>query len=389
VSIIHLFAGDPERREEQMTTEIAVIDLFTGAGGLTQGWYDAARSMEISTRTVASVEIDPEAAATYRENFGTRGQFEGPIEHWLTSGPVPAADVILGGPPCQGFSTLGKRDINDERNFLWRKYAETIVRAQPEYFVLENVVPFLKSVEFEAFQAETLPGRPLQEYVLEPFILSAVDFGSPQNRKRAVVIGRKRDAPSVGLLTPTHYGEERTVRDAFAGISFTPDGIDLPARRTSEGFAGPFRSDELHLGRRYSQLSLDRFAAIPRGGNRFDIPDALLAPCWKSHKSGSADVMGRLHWDRPSVTVRTEFFKPEKGRYLHPQADRAITHYEAARLQGFPDDFRWVGSKVSIAKQIGNAVPVDLARAVSRSILTAISAMRAADPEPDRSEPAA
>ena len=100
-----------------------------------------------------------------------------------------------------------------------------------------------------------------------------------------------------------------------------------------------------------------------------DLPLELLAPCWVNHTTGSGDVMGRLHWDRPSVTIRTEFFKPEKGRYLHPEADRAITHLEAARLQGFSDEHLWVGSKTSIAKQIGNAVPKWLGEAIARSLL--------------------
>lgn len=91
----------------------------------------------------------------------------------------------------------------------------------------------------------------------------------------------------------------------------------------------------------------------------------MKARCWIGHTTGSADVMGRLHWDKPSVTIRTEFFKPEKGRYLHPVEDRAITHYEAAILQGFPVDYRWVGSKTQVARQIGNAVPVQLSHALA------------------------
>jgi DNA (cytosine-5)-methyltransferase 1 len=114
---------------------------------------------------------------------------------------------------------------------------------------------------------------------------------------------------------------------------------------------------------------LKRFEHIPVGGNRFDLPDSLMAPCWRKHKSGSGDVMGRLRWDRPSVTIRTEFFKPEKGRYLHPTASRAISHYEAALIQGFPPTHRFVGSKTAIAKQIGNAVPIPLGEAIARQLL--------------------
>jgi DNA (cytosine-5)-methyltransferase 1 len=127
---------------------------------------------------------------------------------------------------------------------------------------------------------------------------------------------------------------------------------------------------ELHFTRQVTSLSLARYRSIPYGGNRFDLPDELRSPCWRRHRSGAADVMGRLRWEEPSVTIRTEFFKPEKGRYLHPTQDRSITHYEAALLQGFPDDFLWSGTKSAIARQIGNAVPVPLARAIAAHLLS-------------------
>ena len=99
-----------------------------------------------------------------------------------------------------------------------------------------------------------------------------------------------------------------------------------------------------------------------------DLPDELKAPCWVGHRSGSGDVMGRLNWDKPSVTIRTEFWKPEKGRYLHPAADRPITLMEGALLQGFPEDYLWCGSKTEIGRQIGNAVPIALSAAIGRHL---------------------
>ena len=201
-------------------------------------------------------------------------------------------------------------------------------------------------------------------------MLNAADYGAPQARRRAVLIGHRRDTPFPGWPTTTHEKNHRTVEQAFAAIQ-TPLANDLPTRPyVFEGreFAGPFETHELHVARRYSDLSLRRFACIRPGGNRFQIQEHLLAPCWKKHHSGSGDVMGRLHWERPSVTIRTEFFKPEKGRYLHPVEHRAITHLEAALLQGFPLDYKWVGSKVSIARQIGNAVPIPLGRAIGECI---------------------
>ena len=136
-----------------------------------------------------------------------------------------------------------------------------------------------------------------------------------------------------------------TVREAIG---------DLPLEPT-EG--------DWHLSRNPTAKSLARYKAIPPGGNRFDIPEDLLPSCWKNKPTGTTDVMGRLQWDRPCLTIRTEFFKPEKGCYLHPEAHRPITHREAARLQTFPDDFEFRGSKIEVARQIGNAVPPSLALA--------------------------
>ena len=136
---------------------------------------------------------------------------------------------------------------------------------------------------------------------------------------------------------------------------------DLPRR--TKGVA--IRSEDkppldLHFGRKPTDMSMERYKAVPVGGNRFDLqknrPD-ITPDCWIRKKSGGTDLFGRLWWDRPSVTIRTEFFKPEKGRYLHPTANRPISHREAARLMSFPDDFVFVGSKIDIARQIGNAVP--------------------------------
>lgn len=347
---------------------IRVLDLFAGAGGLTQGLHDASSRFKIA----GAVEMDIAAAATYKKTFGAE-VFAGRIEDWLRDHDVPAVDVVVGGPPCQGFSSLGRQALDDARNQLWRQYAEAVRRAGPQYFVMENVPQFLKSPEFAIFSETTQADGPLADYAITPYTLNAADFGAPQARKRVVVIGRHKDLPDPGAPQQTHAGKHMTVREAFQRIRRLVTEQDLPDGRfvqvdSETALRGEFKTPELHLTRNYTDLSLRRFAAIPLGGNRFDLPYELKAPCWRKHTTGSADVMGRLHWDRPSVTIRTEFFKPEKGRYIHPVEDRAITHYEAARLQGFPDDFKWVGSKTAIARQIGNAVPIPLGTEIGKHL---------------------
>lgn len=359
---------------------IEVLDLFAGAGGLSAGLHQA----NVGFETVAAVEMDREAAASFEATFGPGIVNAMPIERWLVDGSVPASvDVVVGGPPCQGFSLLGKRDLDDARNSLWRHYAETIRRTSPKFFVMENVAAFGKSVEFEKLNEEASPSGALSEYRFELAVLNAADYGAPQARKRAVVIGHHRDLPRPGLPAATHAGEPSgdmlphvTVRDAFSGVSPKPDADHLIGIRSYEFggqlFAGKYEPSELHWSRSYTRLSLDRFAWIPEGGNRFNLPDHLKAPCWRKHQTGSGDVMGRLRWDKPSVTIRTEFFKPEKGRYIHPEENRAITHYEAALLQGFPTSHRFVGSRTAIARQIGNAVPVQLGEAIGRHLAAAM-----------------
>jgi DNA (cytosine-5)-methyltransferase 1 len=143
--------------------------------------------------------------------------------------------------------------------------------------------------------------------------------------------------------------------------------------------AGGFKLHEINIGRNYQAKSIERYDLIPPGGNRTALPDRLLYDCWKNH-TGSQDVLGRLEWSKPALTIRTEFFKPEKGRYLHPQwsqngrrFNRALTHAEAALIQGFDDQHLWCGTKVEIARQIGNAVPPPLAQAVAQKIMKALT----------------
>lgn len=339
-----------------MAARYRVIDLFAGCGGLTQGFVETGRF-----ESVAAVEIDVDAAATYRENFGDHVH-NGDIAVWLQQQTLPEADVVVGGPPCQGFSNLGLRNLNDPRNSLWRHYVQTIKRVRPRVFVMENVPDFFKSGQFKLLLAETRPDGALRDYEIDFDIVDASHYGAAQKRRRALVIGKRRDLPPLPFPEPRTALVPLTVREALRGVPLSVEETQLPRK------FGPYTSLELHLTRNFEDISRRRFAAIPEGGNRFDIDLDDQAPCWKKHKTGSGDVMGRLRWDQPSVTIRTEFYKPEKGRYLHPVENRPITHYEATLLQGFPSDFKWIGSKTSIGRQIGNAVPVPLARAVAKDL---------------------
>lgn len=354
--------------------QLRLLDLFAGAGGLSAGFHRVAGDR---VQVVAAVEADRAAAATFSANFKDVRVYNGLIEDWLRDEIVPRVDIVVGGPPCQGFSNLGKRDEDDERNGLWECYAEAVARARPLYFVLENVPQFARSDQFELLRKQTRPGGLLENYDFEPRILNSAHYGAPQLRKRVVVIGHSKEIPAPGFPKPTapEASGWLTVADAWTGLGKVSEETRPPARTFSfDGVEldGPYVLSELHLMRRYKEISLRRFAAIPPGGNRSHLPDELQMNCWRRHTSGAMDVMGRLSFDRPSVTIRTEFTKPEKGRYLHPSEDRAITIAEGARLQGFPDDYKFVGSLTQITKQIGNAVPVQLSEAIAAHLLKQI-----------------
>lgn len=319
--------------------------------------------------------MDRDAAATFSVNHPTAEVLHADIREVVGSGTIADCDVVVGGPPCQGFSRLGNGDPRGIYNDLWRAYVSALIEASPRYFVMENVPQFASSPERAFFEHEVESGL-LRDYeIAEIKSLNAADYGVAQNRKRMVILGTRKGEPFFNYPNPTHQNP-LTVSDALAGLKISVTETQLPERKINFKGAerpGPFLSHELHVARNYTPLSLERFSYIGKpGGNRFDLPERLQPKCWLEHRNGATDVMGRLYENKPSVTIRTEFFKPEKGRYLHPSENRAITHFEAIRLMGFPDTYLWVGSKTSIAKQIGNAVPPPLAAAVGESLLSTL-----------------
>lgn len=335
-----------EAREKGKIRVLTVVDLFAGAGGFTLGFVQA------GFVPVFAVEFDKAAAETYEANFGP---------HCVSKDindikDFPAADIIIGGPPCQGFSNLGAHLPNDPRNQLWRHYVRAVDQIRPRVFVVENVPPLLNSEEGQELIRETRA----MGYAVEGRILIAADYGAPQVRKRTIIIGSRigpvvfpeqtNIKPGKRTLLNRHLPDWVSVRQVIGDLPFEPTGYSL------------------HIGRNPTPKSLQRYKHIPPGGNRWNLPRDLMPECWKRKTKGGTDLFGRLRWDEPSVTIRTEFFKPEKGRYLHPEAHRPITHREAARIQCFPDDFTFKGSKIAIAKQIGNAVPVRFAYAIAQAV---------------------
>lgn len=364
-----------------------MLDLFAGSGGLTRGFLDEGRFA-----TVGAVELDSAAAATYAANFDPSGAhtFVGDVAEFVD---VPEVDLVIGGPPCQGFSALGNRDPDDVRNQLWREFVRVVRESNARMFVFENVDRFARTPEFGLLRRAAGEGGELAEFRTQVFRLNAADFGTPQKRIRTIVVGSRIgpvDEPvqSHARLPLDGLPKWRSLREAFLGgpVLLEPDVREtwLPESTIDfQGVAieGPFKLRELHVTRNYNLTSQIRYAHIAPGQGRFQLPEDLQYPCWRRHSTGAADVLGRLRWDEPSVTIRTEFFRPEKGRFLHPQwenggeqINRALTHAEAAVVQGFDERHMWCGSKAAIARQIGNAVPPPLARAIAGPVAARLAA---------------
>jgi DNA (cytosine-5)-methyltransferase 1 len=330
------------------------LDLFAGAGGLSLGLHRAGGLARFA------VETDGECVETYRRNFPDVQILQQDVRDIDLEGI--AVDAVVGGPPCQGFSSLGRRRDDDPRNQLTLEVLRCAWSIRARAVVIENVPKFIDSPHAAHLTARFRD----MGYAVKTGVVNCADFGVPQRRSRALFVAAERGLP---LPWPrrTHGGpgqpRHRTVADAFARLPFDPDGRNR------------------HDSRNLSDAYLERFRSIGEGGSRHELPPDLVLPCWRD-ASGHHDVLGRLEWHKPATTIRTEFFRPEKGRFLHPVADRPITAREAARVQSFPDSFVFPDSHTlySLGRQIGNAVPPLLGEALGRALATTIREATGSEP---------
>lgn len=350
-----------------------LIDLFCGAGGMSYGFVDKAFCGVFEC--VAAVDFDEASIRTHSANI-PGPSFAMTVDDWLRDHEVPPADVVIGGPPCQGFSLLNKNRTGDERRALWEPFLEVVERSRASVFVMENVAELYRSPEL----ADIRKRADELGFDTDAEILNTADYGVAQTRKRTIILGWHRKHFSSRPIfppLPTHSDKDRhsnlprwrTVRDEI-------DDLPAPINTEIEGKG----TLSLHIRRNPTDKSVARYKAVPVGGNRFDLQrnaPEITPACWVRKTSGGTDLFGRLWWDRPSVTIRTEFFKPEKGRYLHPDQHRPITHREAARIMGFPDEFEFCGTKVEIARQIGNAVPPRFAAALGDMVAGILTPLKA------------
>src|SRR5258706_7375951 len=330
-----------------------VIDLFCGAGGLSLGLRAAGFT------PVFAADNDEKSLETYRRNLGNHAlcldlssvrsdELARLIRDSISHDP----DVVCGGPPCQGFSIQRRGSSEDVRNGLYARFAEIAVSLNPRAIVIENVpTVFGKkggAEVREAFRTLTNAG-----YVVHQGILQAADYGVPQYRRRAFIIGLHTAVNATGLQWPpprTSAATHLTVRDAIGDLPEPPADFSEHPHVAN------------HVRVRMSEINLRRIRHVPEGGGRMDVPPELQLKC---HRQGNGhrhlDVYGRLRMDAPSGTITAMLDNFTRGRFANPTADRNITGREGARLQTFPDDFVFFADKKSVARQMGNAVPPKLA----------------------------
>ena len=344
----------------------SVIDLFAGVGGLSLGFEKQGFDVLIAN------EYDASIAAAYSENHKNTKMIVGDITSLDLKDTFGAyagkIDVVIGGPPCQGFSQKGQRKtIHDKRNFLFKYYVAVVELVKPKYFVMENV-PNLLTAEGGYFLKEIEELFNNMGYSLEHGVLNASDYGVPQSRRRAVIIGKLNGIPP---KLPEPKSSKVTIWDAISDLAYLESGegtYEQPYKNAPESdYQKLLRGNSTklynHVVTKHSPLALERLAMIPPNAGKEVLPKEHLT---KSIYSGT---WTRMRKDEISVTITTRFDTPSSGKFTHPFLDRAITVREAARIQSFPDDFIFVGNKGSQMKQVGNAVPPLLAAAIAEVIM--------------------
>lgn len=319
-----------------MMRKFRFIDLFCGAGLFSEGFRAA------GLKPVAALDLDAFAVSSYNRNVAKVAQ----CQSVSRSVALPEADVLIAGPPCQGFSTLGRRDAADDRNKLSMELPFLADRTGAKLVVVENVPPFLASAPWSEMARQFA----LRGYGVQTMILDAADYGAPQIRHRAFTFASR--VGHVGKPSPS-FGRA-TIGAAFAGI-----------------VAG----DPLHVWPEPTAVQRQRFELIPPLGDKRDILRANPSGCpksWSEMGAQATDVWGRMDINAPSNTLRCRFQNPSTGRYIHPTENRVISLREAARIQGIPDRWVFEGHRTAIQRQIGNGVPVPLAKAVASSVLAVL-----------------
>jgi DNA (cytosine-5)-methyltransferase 1 len=362
---------------------LTVVDLFCGAGGLSSG-FSAARGIRGEQyEIVYAVDHDRQAMQTFRANHfndsdktvrGCCDEIDEVHASQILSAiqPQTEVDVLIGGPSCQGVSPAGLRNPDDKRNQMILAFVRLVKELRPKWFVMENV-PGLTHQNNRELLAEVLKllGK-IKGYQVAGDVLLAADYGVPQFRYRLFLIGTRTGGPirfpSPSFFPPNEAGQEcyKTVLDAIGDLArIKPTELDPGENPISRHGMVPN-----HCCRQITEINRRRIATVRRGYDWRDIPIKLLpARYFTTRSSDQKGSYGRLAWDWPAYTVTNSSLNITAGAFTHPDHDRCLSVREAARLQSFPDDYVFHGSLEAQYRQVGNAVPPLLAKAVAETIL--------------------
>lgn len=349
-----------------------ILDLFCGAGGFS---YGMEQNPQFST--VIALDNDTHVGETFKKNMPHADVIIGDITNdeikkdIINKAKDLGVNMIIGGPPCQGYSNKGKKlGLADPRNFLFREYLNFVKELQPDVFVIENVKTLL-SASNGWFKDEIVKEISSLGYTVEFGVMNASNYGVPQARERAIFICSKHNAISLPAPTVTKI---TTVRDAIEDLAYLNSGEGEFKQEylieAKSDYQKLMRKDSKHLhnhiASKHKQVAIDKLTLIPPEKGKECLPAEMHG------KQKFKTTWGRLKWDEASPTIDTRFDAASNGTNNHPFLHRAITPREAARIQSFDDKFIFMGSKVHIRKQIGNAVPPLMAKAIADQISNTI-----------------
>lgn len=357
-------------------TQFFILDMFAGAGGISCGLEQIE-----GFKTVLATDFNEPTLKTFKYNHPDAECVLGDItdinikEKVVNLSKKFKVNMIVGGPPCQGFSNKGKKlGLADERNFLFLEYIDMVEKIKPEIFIIENVKNMVSCAD-GYFINEIVTTFKNMGYNIDYRILNASNFGVPQTRERTIIIGSKSFKFDFDDLTQEEY-KKVTVRDAISDLSYLNSGegnmVSEYKNNSESDYQKMLRNvndNKLynHKATNHSDIALKKLALIPPEGNKSDLPKELHG------NQKFKTTWSRLEWDKQSPTIDTRFDTPSNGKNSHPYLDRSITPREAARIQSFPDGYRFLGRKTEICKQIGNAVPPLLAKAIGKAIMRQIN----------------
>lgn len=357
-----------------------IIDLFAGVGGLSYGF-----SQMPEFNIIAANEIEKDISIAYSLNHPDVKMINCDINDLTEEALSNAlngkmANIVIGGPPCQSYSTLGKRRM-DERANLFMQYKRILQILKPRAFVFENVVGILSMDKGRLFQQIKKEFEELG-YDLKYKILNAVDYGVPQQRERVILVGFKGEN-NFKYPEPTH-GEKLkpfvTLKDAIGDLPVIKSGQskDYYEKSPDNDFLKFVRANASNIVYEHSAPKngahlIKIMETLKDGQTKDDLPEEIRP------KSGYGNTYAKLWWDKPSTTITRNFACPSSSRCIHPRDSRAMSIREGARLQSFPDDYKFYGSDGMKRLEIGNAVPPLLSVAIAKEMLKAIDKKDAAD----------